>query len=156
MKKIPSIQFSCICPKLPTSCVFAHTILPPMNMSGVSQKTNFHFYTLWPHQIQRCPGIPPQDSANRPYSNGIQWAWWAENELRQWNQPVVKWWKGYRVRTCSSRVLDHSYSTESNYFSQDHINKMWFKFKPSPPFDNLWTMIDLLILNLLALNWKSL
>lgn len=56
----------------------------------------------------KMPRHNSQDSANRPYSNGIQWAWWAENELRQWNQPVVKWWKGYRVRTCSSRVLDHS------------------------------------------------
>ena len=51
------------CRRLPFPWMFFHPLLPPANTSGVSQKTNSHFCTLWPRQYQRCPSITSQVSA---------------------------------------------------------------------------------------------
>lgn len=133
LKRIPSSPF----PESAQDCLLPGVTLGlcpclplTVNISWVSQKTNSHLGTLWPHQHQRCPNITPQGSGNRPYDNGIQWAWWEkviqDSGTDQWpsGEQVVGQTRTWVLEFGISRF----YSIESNYFLRDHINKIWFFF----------------------------
>lgn len=94
-----------------------------------------------------------QETLRQPCAMSLMRRKWAKAMALTSGRVVSRWQN--RARTCSCRVLvSHSHSIESNY-SHDHINKIWLNSNPSPPLGTLATVTDLLILNVLALNWKS-